>query len=85
MIDETAVRERAAIGARYREHLEDFHAAIDAVKAEYAAEWPRTFDAEQRERLWLAVRVCDKMKEHFGALVSNGQVASHQLAELKRL
>lgn len=85
IVDETALRQRAALGAKYKEHLADFHEAIDAVKADYIAEWPSTFDAEQREKLWVAVRICDKMKEHFGALVSDGQVASHQLAELKRL
>jgi hypothetical protein len=73
------------MGSRYREHLEDFHAAIDAIEQQYASAWADTFDASERDNLWRAVRVCRKMKEHFGALVSDGQVASHQLAELKRL
>lgn len=85
MIDEHAQRERAALGAKYREHLEDFHAAIDAIEAQYAAAWADTFDSAERDNLWRAVRVCRKMKEHFGAFVSDGQVASHQLAELKWL
>jgi hypothetical protein len=61
------------------------HAAIDAVADQYSAAWADTFDPAQRENLWLAVRVCRKMKEHFGALVSDGAVATHQLTELKRL
>lgn len=85
MIDEHGLRERAATGAKYREHLDDLHAAIDAVEAEYTAEWANTFDAEQRENLHRAVRVCRKMKEHFGALVSDGIAATHALTELKRL
>ena len=85
MVNEQAIRERAALGAKYREHLSDFHDAIDAVEAQYAQAWAETFDPEQRDNLWRAVRVCRKMKEHFGSLVSDGQVASHQLAELRRL
>ena len=85
MIDETALREQAATGAKYREHLDDFHAAIDAVEVQYASAWCDTFDPAERENLWRAVRVCRKMKEHFGSLVSDGTLATHQLAELRRL
>lgn len=85
MIDEHAVRERAALGSKYREHLDDFHAAINAIEAQYAEEWAGTFDAAERDNLWRAVRVCRKMKEHFGEFVSAGTLASHQLSELKRL
>ena len=84
-IDESALRERAALGAKYREHLEDFHAAIDAVEQQYATAWADTFDAGERDNLWRAVRVCRKMKEHFGSFVSAGTLASHQITELKRL
>lgn len=85
MIDQNRLREQAAIGARYKEHLTDFHEAIDAVEAQYASAWADTFDPAERDNLWRAVRVCRKMKEHFGSLASAGAVATHQLAELKRL
>ena len=85
MIDEVALRQAASLGARYQQHLDDLHEAIDAVEAQYAQAWCDTFDAAERENLWRAVRVCRKMKEHFGSLVSDGVLASHQLAELKRL
>jgi hypothetical protein len=84
-IDESRLRESAALGAKYKEHLSDFHEAIDAVEAQYASAWADTFDSAQRDNLWIAVRVCRKMKEHFGSLVSDGTLASHQLSELKRL
>jgi hypothetical protein len=84
-VNEQALRERAALGSKYREHLEDFHAAIDAVEAQYASAWADTFDAAERDNLWRAVRVCRKMKEHFGGIASSGTLATHQLAELKRL
>jgi hypothetical protein len=84
-MNEQALREAAATGSKYREHLDDFHAAIDAVAAQYADAWATTFDAHERENLWRGVQVCRKMKEHFGALVSGGTLATHQLQELKRL
>jgi hypothetical protein len=84
-VNEQALREQAALGAKYKEHLSDFHDAIDAVSAQYAEEWQTTFDPAERENLWRGVQVCRKMKEHFGALVSAGTLASHQLSELRRL
>jgi hypothetical protein len=83
--DENELRKAASLGATYKEHLDDLHAAIDAVEAEYTAEWADTADAAQRENLYRAVRVCRKMKEHFGALVSDGIAATQALTELKRL
>jgi hypothetical protein len=85
VIDESTLREKAAAGSVYSEHLDEFRAAIDAVEAQYASAWADTFDAAERDNLWRAVRVCRKMKEHFGGIVSDGLVASHQLSELKRL
>jgi hypothetical protein len=84
-MDEAKLREQAALGAKYREHLSDFHEAIDAVAAQYAESWQTTFDTAERENLWRAVQVCRKMKEHFGSLVSGGTLATHQLSGLKRL
>jgi hypothetical protein len=79
------LRERAALGAKYREYLPDFLEAIDAVEQQYAAKWADTFTSEERDNLWRAVRVCRKMKEHFGSLVGSGELASHQITELQRL
>lgn len=84
-MNEAALREQAALGAKYKEHLADFHAAIDAVAEQYTQSWAMTFDAAERDNLWRGVQVCRKMKEHFGSIASSGMVASHQLAELKRL
>jgi hypothetical protein len=79
------LRERAALGAKYKEHLQDFLDAIDAVEEQYASAWADTFSQEERDNLWRAVRVCRKMKEHFGGIASSGTLASHQITELKRL
>lgn len=84
-MNEQLLREQAERGAVYREHLSALHEAIDAVEAQYSSAWCDTFDPAERENLWRAVRVCRKMKEHFGSLVSDGTLATHQLSELKRL
>lgn len=84
-MNEQLLREQAERGAVYREHLPALHEAIDAIEQQYASEWCDTFDPDARENLWRAVRVCRKMKEHFGSFVSDGTLATHQLAELKRL
>lgn len=85
MRDETALRERAALGARFKEALPDIQDGLDTIERAYADEWARTFDAGERDNLWRAVQVVRKLKGHFGEIVSSGAVASHQLTELKRL
>lgn len=85
MRDETALRERAALGARFREALPDIQDGLDHIEAEYADEWARCFDSSERENLWRAVQVVRKLKAHFGEIVSSGTVATHQLTEIKRL
>jgi hypothetical protein len=84
-MNETALRERAAIGARFKEALPDIQDGLDAIEREYADEWARTFAPDERENLWRAVQVVRKLKSHFGEIVSSGAVATHQLSELKRL
>lgn len=81
----TALRERAALGARFKEVLPDIHDGLDAIERDYANAWANTFDAAERDNLWRAVRVVRKLKEHFGEIVSSGAVATHQLTEIKRL
>ena len=84
MRDENAIRERAALGARYREHLDSFNEALDAVEKQYADELLNCHIPEGRERLWIAVQVVRKVKQHFGSLASQGTLAQHQLQELSR-
>jgi hypothetical protein len=82
--DEAAIRERAALGARYKEHLPDIQAAVDLIAEQYAAELLKCQEPLGRERLWQAHQVCLKVKEHFGSLVSGGTLALHQIQELSR-
>ena len=83
--DEIAIREKAALGARYREHLDTYNEALDAVEKQYADELLGCHNPEGRERLWIAVQVVRKMRQHFGSLASQGTLAQHQLTEIARL
>jgi hypothetical protein len=84
-VNEHALRERAAMGARFKEALPDIQDGLDSIEREFADEWARTFDAGERDNLWRAVQVVRKLKSHFGEIVSSGAVATHQLSELRRL
>lgn len=85
MTDESGLRERASLGAKFKEHLPDIQDALNAVEAEYVNELLNTFDRDHRDNLWRTVQVCRRLKQHFGEIVSSGALASHQLEELKRL
>lgn len=84
MRNETALREKAATGARFKEHQASFNECLDAVEQQYADELLSCFNPEGRERLWQAVQVVRKVREHFGSLVNDGTIAQHQLQELSR-
>ena len=85
MIDQGALIEKASLGARFKEVMPDILEGLDRIEQQYADELLNTHDRDQRENLWLAVQVTRKLKSHFASIVSNGTVASHQLAELRRL
>ena len=85
IVDEGALRERAAKGARFKEVLPDIMEGLDSIERQYADDWAQTFDPAQRENLWRAVQVVRKLKGQFGEIVSSGAVSSRQLSELKRL
>lgn len=84
-MNETQLREQAVAGSRLKEHLPEIHSGLDAIERQFADEWARTFNGDERENLWRAVQVTRKLKSHFGEIVSAGTVATHQLTELKRL
>ena len=79
--------ERAARGARYQELLAggEITDALNTIERQYVDEWSGCFDPAGRESLWQAVQVVRKIKAHFGQLAGDGKMASHQLAELKRM
>ena len=60
--------------------------AFARLDADYLAAWrgsgPR--DGEARERLWLAIQVLGKVREHLGLVVVNGRLAQAELNQLVR-
>jgi hypothetical protein len=85
MIDQGALMEKASLGARFKEVMPDIIAGLDPIERQYADELLNCHDSVARDNLWRAVQVTRKLKAHFGSIVSNGTMASHQLAELRRL
>ena len=85
--NETALAERAAKGSRYRELLRsgEVGEALDAIEKQYADDLLNCQNHDERERLWLAVQVVRKVRAQLHQTDSDGKVASHQLAEIRRL
>ena len=63
---------------------ETFKSAFDHLEAEYLNAWRNTGVSEKgqyaREKLWLAINVLGKVREHVGQIVANGKLAKHELA-----
>ncbi len=61
-----------------------FKSAFDHLEAEYLNAWRNTGVSEKgqyaREKLWLAINVLGKVREHVGQIVQNGKLAKHELA-----
>jgi sulfur transfer protein SufE len=87
MRDELALAERAAKGSRYRELLRSGEVtdALDGIEKQYADDLLNCQNHDERERLWLAVQVVRKVKTTLNSIDSDGKIASHQLAEMRRL
>ena len=52
--------------------------AFAAIEADLVAEWKRSFDAQERDNLWRAVNVMERLQAWLRS------AASHDLAALKR-
>jgi hypothetical protein len=85
VIDEHALAEKAANGSRFKEVLPIITECMDEIEAFYARDILNCGDRDERDNLWRAVQVCRKVKAHVGSLAASGAMASHQLAEIRRL
>jgi predicted metal-dependent hydrolase len=58
--------------------------AFARLEDRYLAEWRVTQfrDTDARERLWQAVNVLRKVKDHLGKIVSDGKLAQHEIDQL---
>jgi len=61
----------------------DAFAALDSHCIE---EWRRAGprDVETRERLWLMLKLTERLKQHFASLVEDGRLAGERIAALEK-
>ncbi|MGJ5046378.1 hypothetical protein ACQR1V_01200 [Bradyrhizobium oligotrophicum] len=88
MTDESILQQTAARGTRAKALLDDelLAGAFDVLEASYSAAWRQTQidDVAGREKLFLAINIVGKVRDHLGAIIANGKLAEAELRELAR-
>jgi hypothetical protein len=86
MTDEFALNKAAERGARAQRLLEDdlLKEALDTLDRDYTRAWRATAarDTDARERLWQAVQVVAKVRDHLTHVTNGGKLAQRELIEL---
>lgn len=88
MIDEIKANQDISRGARAKALLEDelLTEAFASLESAYIDRWRLTHidDDKGREKLFIAVNVVGKVRDHLSAIVSNGSMAAKQLDDLAK-
>ena len=75
-------------GARAKALMDDelLQEAFAKLEADYIAAWRSTpaRDNDARERLWTAVNMLGKVKDHLGRVAADGKLAQRQIDELSK-
>lgn len=86
MTDEFKLGEAAAKAARAHELLDNelLAEAFDGLESAYTAAWRSTAidDSGAREKLFLAINIVGKVRDHLTGIVTNGRLAQAELKEL---
>ena len=86
MSDESKLQEAAAKAVRAHELLESdlLDEAFKGLEDSYAAAWRATTidDVNGREKLFLAINIVGKVRDHLTGVVTNGKLAQAELKEL---
>ncbi len=86
MADESALERAKATGVRAEALLDDevLANAFTALEKSYVAAWRATTidDAAGREKLFLAINIVGKVRDHLASAVANGKLAQAELKEL---
>jgi hypothetical protein len=89
MTDEASLNEIATQGARAEELLENelLAAAFTVLEGSYISAWRATGvdDVTGREKLFLAINIVGKVRDHLASVVANGKLAEAELRELARV
>jgi len=87
-MDEIRLNQEISRGARAKALLENelLVSAFADLEAAYVDRWRQTHidDDKGREKLFIAVNVVGKVREHLSAIVSNGSMAAKQLDDLAK-
>lgn len=88
MTDESHLTAAAAKALLAQELLDNelLGEAFKTLEDSYASAWRSTTidDARGREKLFLAINIVSKVRDHLNAAVANGRLAQAELAELAR-
>ena len=88
-MDEIKLGEAAARAERAQELLENelWHEAFKGLEDSYTAAWRTTGieDVAAREKLFLAINIVGKVRDHLTAIVANGKLAQAELKELAQI
>lgn len=88
MADETRLAAAAAKALRAQELLDNelLGEALKTLEDSYTSAWRSTTidDVSSREKLFLAINIVGKVRDHFSAVVANGRLAEAELSELAR-
>jgi hypothetical protein len=86
MTDEDTLSQAASEGARARQLLENdlLAEAFKGLEESYTAAWRSTTidDVAAREKLFLAINIVGKVRDHLTAIVTNGRLAETELRQL---
>jgi len=86
MSDESTLERAAARAARAEALLDDelLNEAFASLEKGYIAAWRATTvdDAAGREKLFLAINIAGKVRDHLAGVVANGKLARAELKEL---
>jgi hypothetical protein len=89
MSDENRLDQAAAKAVRAQELLDNelLNEAFFALEENYTAAWRATTigDVGAREKLFLAINVVGKVRDHLGAIVANGKLAEAELRDLAQV
>ena len=89
MTDESRLHEAAAKALRAQELLDHelLAEAFESLEKGYIAAWRLTTIDETagREKLFLAINILGKVRDHLASVVSNGRLAEAELRELAQV
>jgi hypothetical protein len=86
MAEESVLEQAAAKAARAQALLDDelLSEAFSVLEASYASAWRGTVidDVAGREKLFLAINIVGKVRDHLSSVIANGTLARAELKEL---